>query len=69
MDPRDRKEWRVSFTWTIWGPEPSDPVARFYHHTEPGTTGEMLSADRRGDEKLGTMIDQALMDLLDEATP
>ncbi len=76
IDPRDGKEWRVRFAWTGkmdyrpgGVPEPSDPVARFYHPAEPGTTREMLSADRRGDEDLDAMTDQELMDLLDKATP
>ena len=66
-DPRDGKEWRVRFTWTIWGPELSDPVARFDHPAKPGTTRELLTADRRGDEDLDAMTDQELMDLLDKA--
>ena len=48
-------------------PPPSDPVARFYHPADPGTTRELLSADRRGDEDLDSMSDRELMDLLDEA--
>ena len=68
-DPRDGKEWRVRFLGPGTGasPELSDPVARFYHPAEPGTTRELLTADRRGDEDLDTMTDRELMDLLDEA--
>ncbi len=68
-DPRNGKEWRVVFTWTgPCAPEPSDPIARFYHPVDPSTTRESLRADRRGDEDLDSMTDQELMDLLDKAT-
>ena len=81
-DPRDGKDWRVLLTWTgmvAQGvgpdhrpggvPEPSDPVAIFFHPAEPSMTRERRSVDRRGDEDLDTMTNQALMDLLDKATP
>ena len=69
----------MRFTWTgnggMWvtrdsrgSPELSAPVARFYHPAEEGTTRETLSTDRRGDEDLGTITDEELMDLLDEAS-
>ena len=75
-DPRDGKERRVLFTWTgpldyrpSGPPEPSDPVAIFFHPADPSVAQEMLSVDLRGDEDLDSMTDQELMDLLDKATP
>ena len=76
IDPRDGKEWRVLFTWTgpldyrpSGLPEPSDPVAIFFHPADPSMTRERRSVDRKGDEDLDAMTDQELMDLLDEAIP
>ena len=83
LDPRGGKEWRVHFTWMRGGvaqavsrdhrpggvPEPSDPVAIFFHPTDPSMTRERRSADRLGDEDLDAMTDQELMDLLDKVTP
>ena len=76
IDPRDGKEWRVLFTWTgpldyrpSGPPEPSDPVAIFFHPADPSMTQETRSVDLRGAEDLDAMTDQELMDLLDKATP